>query len=313
MKSYIYLILLILFFPSCKQGAEQQGGVQDEPSAAGPVARIAVAPVERRDMTDTLHIFGEVALRQEVELASQFDGRLEGFTLLMGDRVKKGEQLGVIIPPMREALLQVLDQIPPEQRSQIAGEIKEIPLYSPMEGVVLAVYRHAGDVLQKGEAIVHIGQLHTLDVHGDLPVSLLDRVKQLRRIQVDFVNYHHPSMMLPVIVIGGKVDASRQTVPVRLRLDNPAGEFRPGMMVRLTFPGAYHPNTLVVPRKALLEEEGVFSVFVLRKDHTVEKRYVTPGIRHDDLVEIVTGLKEGEQVAVTRTYSLTDGMEVTVQ
>ena len=297
---------------SCKPGAEQQDKEQDVQEARGPVARIAVAPVVRRDMTDTVHIFGEVVLRREVELASQFDGRLEGFTLLMGDRVKKGEKLGVIIPPMREALLQVLDQIPADQRSQIAREIKEIPLYSPIDGVVLEVYRHAGDVLQKGEAIVHIGRLRTLDVHGDLPVNHLARVRGLRRIRVDFVNYDHPSMSLPVVAVGGKVNAARQTVPLRLQLDNPAGNFRPGMMVRLTFPGDHHPNTLVVPRAALLEEEGVFSVFVLQEDHTVQKRYVTPGIRHDRYVEIVSGLKEGEQVAVTQTYSLTDGMEVVV-
>ncbi len=278
-----------------------------------PSAKITVAAVSRRDMTDTVHIFGGVVLRQEVQLASQFDGRLEEFTLLMGDRVTKGRRLGVIIPPMREALLQVLNQIDEQQRERISREIKEIPLYSPIDGVVLQVYKHAGDVLQKGEAIVHIGQLNVLDVHGDLPVQLLDKVHRLRSIEVEFVDYPHASIKLPVVAIGGKVNAARQTVPLRLRLDNPAGEFRPGMMVRLTFPGEHHPQALVVPRSALLEEEGIFSVFVLKNDHTVEKREVTVGLRHDHFVEILSGLSEGDRVATTKAYSLTDGMEVVVQ
>ncbi len=313
MKKLIYFVLLLVVSASCRQGIEQKTKEQDTKVVSGPVMKISVAKVSRRDMTDTIRVFGEVVLRQEVRLSSQFDGRLEGFSLLMGDRVRKGQQLGVIIPPMREALLQVLNQIDPAQRERISQEIKEIPLFSPIDGVVLEVYRHAGDVIHKGEAIIHIGKLGILDVHGDLPVAQLDKVRHLKRIEVDFVNYPHAPLQLPVIAIGGKVNAARQTVPVRLRLDNRTREFKPGMMVRLTFPGAQHRDALVVPRSALLEEEGVFSVFVLRKDHTVEKRYVTPGIRHDHFVEILSGVKEGEQVAVKKTYSLTDGMEVIIE
>ena len=305
-------IVSMFMLVACTSKPAQDAKGRQEPLPAVPAVDISVATVGKQDMTDTVHIFGEVVLRQEVLLASQFDGRLEGFTLLMGDRVIKGQKLGVIIPPMREALLQVLNQIEEKKREQISREIREIPLYSPIDGMVLEVYQHTGDVLQKGEAIVHIGQLQTLDVHGDLPVSQLGKVRKLKRIEVDFVEYAHAPVRLPVVAIGGKVNASRQTVPIRLRLDNPAGEFRPGMMVRLTFPGTYHPDALVIPRSALLEEEGVFSVFVLQKDRTVEKRKIIVGIRHDHFVEVLDGLKEGEKVATKKTYSLTDGMKVNV-
>ena len=313
MKKTIYLLAVIFLLFSCGHqpaGEEElQGGRADR----GAVMEIAVAPVVRCDMTDTLHIFGVVALRQEVRLASQFDGRLSGFSLLMGDRVKKGAQLGVIVPPMREALLQVLDQIEPAQRERIAQEIREIPLYSPLDGVVLEVYKHAGDVVSRGEAIVHIGQLHTLEVHGDLPVACLARVKHLRRIHTAFTGYDHPPLALPVITVGGQVNAATQTVPLRLRLDNPTGEYRPGMMVRLTFPGEHHPATLTVPRTAVLEEEGIYSVFILQKEGTVKKQKIIPGIRQQERVEVLSGVREGDRVAVTKTYSLTDGMEVKVR
>ena len=305
--------MAIFILVSCNSKQAQDTNKQQTNLQTGPVVTISVARVSRHDMTDTVHIFGEVALRQEVLLASQFDGRLEGFTLLMGDRVRKGEKMGVIIPPMREALLQVLDQIDKEQRERISQEIKEIPLYSPLNGVVLEVYQHAGDVIHKGESIVHIGQLRTLDVHGDLPVAQLDKVQKLKHIEVDFVDYDHAPMKLPVVAIGGKVNAARQTVPIRLRLDNPTGEFKPGMMVRLTFPGVTHLNTLVIPRSALLEEEGVFSAFVLRKNDTVEKRKITVGIRQDHFIEVLHGLKVGEQVASKKAYSLMDGMKVKVK
>ncbi len=262
---------------------------------------------------DTVWIYGEVKLRQEALLASQFDGRLDGFTLLMGDRVKKGQKLGVIIPPMREALLQVMDQMDENQKKLLSNEINEITMYSPIEGTILEVFKHTGDVVQKGEPIVHIGRLRTLDIHGDLPLNYLRGIQRIKYINVVFVNYPHDPMRLKIDAFGGQVDQAKQTVPVRLRLDNKNGEFRPGILTRLYFPGVSHTNALVIPRAALLGEEGIYSVFVLKADNTVEKRYLSTGIIQDDYVEILSGLEEGEKVATKKAYSLIDGMEVTVQ
>lgn len=311
MKKIIFLTFFIIpgLF-SCRQNQE----TQDFSSAKEiPAVQIATAPVIRQDLTDTIHIYGEVALRQEAFLASQFDGRLKDFTILLGDRVNKGQKLGTIVPPMREALLQIMNQIDENQRAGLAEQIREIPLYSPITGVVLKVYQHSGDVVQKGETIVHIGQLNTLDILADIPLKWLRKVRTLKYLQVSFINYPHPDMNLPVMAIGGKVDQRKQTVPLRLSLDNPHGEFKPGMMVQLSFPGEYHRNTLVIPRIALLEEEGIFSVFVLDDHNRVEKRLVKPGIFLDQEVEILSGVSEGEHVATEKAYSLTDGMEVTVK
>ena len=308
MKQVIMITVLFFFtLVACKQ---RQVVVKQNDAAGVPGVHIKTAPVVRMDMMDTVHIFGEVTLRQEALLASQFDGRLAGFSLLMGDHVQKGEKLGVIIPPMREALLQVMGQIDESQREMLSKEIREIPLFSPIDGIVLKVYQHSGDVVQKGEAIVHIGQLRYLDIHGDIPVAYLKLVKKIKYIHVAFVNYPHKPLVLKVQAIGGKVDQAKQTVPVRLGLDNRNGEFKPGMMVRLYFPGQLHKDALTIPRTALLEEEGVFSAFVLHNNMTVEKRPITLGIVQDDHVEVLSGLKEGERVATQKAYSLTDGMEV---
>ncbi len=312
-KNICYSVFLLFLITSCDRHPSGDKTGRPEPAKEGPAIEITASPVIRKDMTDTVHIYGKVVLRQEVRLASQFDGRLQGFSLLMGDHVQKGEKLGVIIPPMREALLQVLDQIDAAQRERISQEIKEIPIHSPIDGVVLEVYKHTGDVISRGEAIVHIGRLNVLDVYGDLPVAYLARVRELSRIHTTFLDFEHPPLDLPVVRIGGQVNVATQTVPVRLRLDNPRRLFRPGMMVMLTFPAEEHPRTLVVPRRALLEEEGIFSVFVVRKNKTVEKRKIVPGIRLDRYVEVLSGVKEGEMVATGRTYSLIDGMEVEVK
>jgi RND family efflux transporter MFP subunit len=303
------MVFIVFMLNSCLQ----KPGNEIPPPREIPRIEITTADVSRRDMVDTVWIYGEVKLRQEALLASQFDGRLDGFTLLMGDRVKKGQKLGVIIPPMREALLQVMDQMDENQKKLMSNEINEITMYSPIEGIILEVFKHTGDVVQKGEPIVHIGQLKTLDIHGDLPLSYLKGIQRIKYINVVFVNYHHDPLRLRIDAIGGQVDQAKQTVPLRLKLDNLRGEFRPGILTRLYFPGETHTNVLVIPRAALLEEEGVYSAFVLKADKTVEKRYLKTGIIQDDYVEVLSGLEEGEKVATKKAYSLIDGMEVTIK
>lgn len=284
----------------------------DTGSRSVPKIHVQSAVVQRMDMVDTVRFFGKIALRDEIFLASQFDGRLNDFHLYLGDRVKRGQKLGDIIPAKREALLQVLPRIGSQMRPMLENEIRTIPLVSPMDGVVLNVLLRNGDVLQKGQPIVHIGNLDVLNVLGDLPLRALPFVRRQSTVRVTFINYKHRPMDLPVAAIGGQVQRETQTVPVRLLLRNPLHEFRPGMRVVLSFPGKIHKNTLVIPRAALLEQEGTYSAFVITNGK-VHKRVLNVGIKQSHFIEVLSGLRQGEQVVTQKAYSLVDGMEVTTE
>jgi len=274
--------------------------------------KIKVAPVTRADIVDTLFFFGTVRMRQEARLASQFDGRLDDFSLLPGDRVKKGQRIGTIIPPAREVLLQILQNMPADVRSSLEQQIRSITLHSPIDGTVLDVRQHTGDVVDKGEEIIHIGDLTVLDIWGQLPLRYLPLARKAKKITIRFPEYPHPHFSLSVEAFIGKTEEATQTVVMRLRLVNPNEEFRPGMVAELSFPGQTRLNTLTIPREALLQEEGFYHVFVLEETH-VWKRSVKVGLFDDDRVEIIYGVKEHEKVVIDKAYSLQDGMEVTAK
>lgn len=273
---------------------------------------VTTAAVIQSDIIDTVSIFGTIHLRREAHVGSQFDGRLDNFTLLPGDHVYKSQRIALIIPPQREAMLQVLNDLPSDSRSAIEKLTRTIPLVSPIEGVVLEVMRHTGDVVQKGEQIVHLGDLRVLDIRGDLPLQYLPLIRKTDKIDVSFTDYPHKPMRLSLEAISGQINESNQTVMIRLKLENPQNEFRPGMLVKLAFIGSQHNNALIIPRSALLEEEGVYTAFVL-KDNKVEQRAVKPGLLQDNQVEILSGVAAGELVVTEKAYSLDDGMEVEVE
>lgn len=300
-----YLLLVSPLFLACENGPKASASKNEVKLS------IRTAKVERGNIADTVHIFGVLALRQEAWLASQFDGRLANFSLLKGDKVKKGDYTGMIVPASREALLQVADSIPPNLKSLLNQQSKSISLFCPIEGMVMDVMLHTGDVVSAGEHIAHIGDLRTLDVQGELPVQYLAIARKTKRLNVTFVSFPHPDIQLPIETFTGTV-TENQSIIIRLKLNNPDQTFRPGMRVKMSFPSAVHENTLLVPRSALVEEEGQYFVFVMENGKTM-KRSITPGIMHSERIEVLSGVEENEAIAIEKAYSLKDNLEVNVK
>ena len=270
--------------------------------------QVKTAPVIRGDITDTISIFGELALRQEAWLSPQFDGRLVNFSMLRGDKVTKGQHAGTIIPAGREALLQAADSISDKYRPLLEQQEKNIQLICPISGIVLDVLLHTGDVVSKGDHIAQIGDLTTLDVQGELPVQFLETARKANRLKVEFTNFSNPPLILPIETFTGEV-SQNQSLVVRLKLDNPALKYRPGMRVKISFPTPVHKEALLVPRQALVEEEGEYFLFIVEEGIT-KKQNIDVGIMKDDVVEIISGVEENQAVAIKKAYSLKDNMEV---
>lgn len=298
--------LFVLFaVAACQQGRETT------PANMEASLTVKTAPVSYGDIADTISFYGELALRQEAWLSSQFDGRLSQFSMLKGDNVKQGQLAGVIIPAGREALLQATDSVPEEFRPLLNQQEKTIQLICPVSGTVLDVLLHTGDVVSKGSHIAHIGDLTTLDVQAELPIQYLETARTAGRLKVEFTNFPSEPFELPIETFAGEVSKD-QSIIVRLKLNNTRLTYRPGMRVKLSFPTPPHKNALLVPRLALVEEEGKYFLFAIENGRAL-KQQVDVGIMQDDVVEIVAGIEANQQVAIEKAYSLKDNMEVVAQ
>ena len=301
--SIVAVIIVSFLFISCKQ--------KEDSSTARklPVLKVKTEKPQRENMVDTIKIYGEIKIRNEAHVASQFEGRLENFSKLPGDKVKKGERIGTVIPAEREALLQISNDIDDSLKYLLNNQTQPIPLYSPITGIVLSVKNHTGDFIQKGESVMHLGDLNMLDVYADLPTKYLNRVSKMKYMNLRFLSFPHPDMKLPIKAISGLVDPPKQTATIRLELDNRKNEFRPGMLALLYFPSGTHNNVITLSRNSVVEEEGVYSVFIINGNRVTEKN-VKVGIFSNNRVEIISGLSENDIVVSDKAYSLTDGMEV---
>lgn len=114
-----------------------------------------------------------------------------------------------------------------------------------------------------------------------------------------------------VVSVSPTLSSSTRTADARIELENPAHVLRPGMFVSAEIVLARREQVLAVPVDAVLERETGPIVFVIRG----QTAYATPvalGASNGTLVEVTTGLADGDVIAVAGHRTLRDGMPVAV-
>ena len=111
-----------------------------------------------------------------------------------------------------------------------------------------------------------------------------------------------------VRVVNLAADPQNKKFEVEVHVDNPDALLRPGTFGDLVFEVQSHENALVVPQTAVLENSYVFVV----EDGKVVRKNVTLGIENTTMVEILSGLGDGESVIVEGNYGLEEGAPVQV-
>jgi Cu(I)/Ag(I) efflux system membrane fusion protein len=106
-----------------------------------------------------------------------------------------------------------------------------------------------------------------------------------------------------VSFIQPRVDEKSRTLTARVEVPNPDGTLRPGMFAMAEL-SPVASERLSVPITAVLPTGTQQLVFVNRGDGAFVPREVETGARGDSLVEIVSGLKAGDEVVASATYLL---------
>ena len=120
-------------------------------------------------------------------------------------------------------------------------------------------------------------------------------VGQLVTVQVEA--YPERSFAGKISRINPSVDAQSRAFEVEALLENQDGSLKPGFFARASIASSHRDETLVVPREALRYLYGVYKVYAV--DHgTLKETEVKLGAREGEEVEVVDGIKVGEQVAV---------------
>lgn len=107
------------------------------------------------------------------------------------------------------------------------------------------------------------------------------------------------------------VDQSSGTVKVTVELTPAAGALKPGAFVRVEIQTDTRQDTVLIPKKSVLEEDGEYYVFIAKGD-MAKKAKVSLGYEWSGQVEIRKGVAAGEKIVVAGQGALKDGGKIKV-
>jgi cobalt-zinc-cadmium efflux system membrane fusion protein len=245
-----------------------QSGIRVAPAQAGVIAdehevQGLLTPVE-----------GRVA-----DVMARFPGPIRRLTANVGDRVNAGQVLATI-------------------ESNLS--LTNYTVTAPISGVVLARNASVGAIADEGAPLYEIADLSNLWVDLHIFGEDAQHIRPGGRVQVTRMSDGETIDTVIERVLPGTATASQSTV-ARATIPNTDGLWRPGSAVKARITVDQLPAPLVVPLSALQTFRDWDVVFV-RLGDTYEVRPVELGKRDATQVEILSGLKPGDQVVVEQSY-----------
>jgi RND family efflux transporter MFP subunit len=169
----------------------------------------------------------------------------------------------------------------------------------PMDGFIKQLFVQNGQYVEAGQPIFSISQNKSLILEADVQqkyVSVLAFVKDANiRTLHDNKTYRLDELNGEVLSYGRSTNDNNYLIPVSLKIDN-KGDFIPGSFVEVYLKTIANSQAIKIPNSALLEEQGIFFVYVQITPELFEKREVKPGATDGLRTEILTGLNSGERV-----------------
>lgn len=184
-------------------------------------------------------------------------------------------------------------------------------IVSPISGVVTARNFEDGDLFASAP-ILHIMQIDRLKVMANVSEQYYPNVKVGQKVDIHVDIYPGEVFEGTVSRINPALDSATRTFGVEVTIPNTNERLRPGMYARATF-NMGQRTSVMVDDVAVQKQSGSSERYVyVVKDGVVDYRLVRDGRHVNGMVEILSGVEPGEEVAITSFVRLMDGKSVEV-
>jgi RND family efflux transporter MFP subunit len=165
---------------------------------------------------------------------------------------------------------------------------------APYAGIVTRRHVEVGETVGPGTPIMSGISLQFLRVVVDVPQSIVEQVRQIKKAAVYVSGRRIEATKLTVFP---EASSPSNTFRARLELPENATDLYPGMFVKVGFVTG-EAERLLVPTEALVERGEITAVYTVDASGLTSLRQVRPGHRFGDRVEILAGLGGGERIAL---------------
>lgn len=181
----------------------------------------------------------------------------------------------------------------------LQNQIQGAFLKSPVKGEVVKVEKEEGEMVASAEPLLVVLPSHPYQVESDIYEEEIVKVKVGDPVDIEIVAFPGKTLKGKVVEIDPVEKIVEEVVyyPVTIDFDSPPDYLKPGLTADIVIKTDFRKGVLTIPKEALIKREGKTFVNFLTGKETKEKE-IEVGLEGNDRVEVISGLKEGEEVAI---------------
>lgn len=329
----IFTLVVAIFLTSCNSKKQENVTI-----AADEVLSIKIDSVQIQDVVQEFEYTAVVRPEALNNIAPTSPGRIEQIFVEVGQKVSKGQKLIQMDATMLRQARTQLNNLEKNferfeelfkvgaiskaeydaQKTQLdvsRNNIKNLEdntqLHSPISGVVTMRNYDSGDIYA-GNPILQIQQITPVKLLINISESQYQNIKLGMKAKILIDIFKGEEFNGKVTLIHPTLDPRTHTFTVEVTLPNGNTKVRPGMYGKVVFNFGAVKN-VVVPEQAIVKVTGSSDryVYVLNNDH-VKYTKVILGRRLENGYEVLSGLNDGDQVAITTLTKLKNGSKVKI-
>jgi HlyD family secretion protein len=182
---------------------------------------------------------------------------------------------------------------------------------APADGTLYSLPIHQGDFVKEGDLLAEMADMHHVRVRAFIDEPELGQIDLNQAVEI-FWDAHPDRVwagrteVVPKQVVA---HGTRNVGELICSVSNDRLDLIPNTTVDVRIHISERPNALVIPRGALFIDGGKRFVFVVQ-DNRLHRRDIRVGIANPTMIEVLSGLQEGDQVALPGDVSLKENLRI---
>ncbi|WMS42828.1 efflux RND transporter periplasmic adaptor subunit [Acuticoccus sp. MNP-M23] len=181
---------------------------------------------------------------------------------------------------------------------------------APFDGVLGLTSIDIGARVDTSTVLTTLDDLSAVEIEFGIPETYFGQIREGQPITATTAAFPGREFQGVVDAVDSRIAQTTRAFRVRARLPNEERTLPAGMFMRLSL-SLGERDVVAVSDEAILVQGGDSFVFVV-EDGKAARRRVTTGLRRNNLIEVKTGVSDGEAVIARGLQSLRDGSQVEV-
>lgn len=181
-------------------------------------------------------------------------------------------------------------------------------IVSPIDGYIENITVHLGSQVTGGQELVTIINPARLILKANVPASKFEDANNSKDASFKIEGYNDELLISSLngrkISVSSSLNTENRTVPVYFEFGNPQNKIKVGMYAEVFIKTGEKQESISIPESAVIDEDGMHTVYVEIEGEAFEKRILKTGISDGGYIQVFEGLKEGERVVTKGAYQV---------